>query len=220
MLFSVSLLAHSLLKPPIDRVCYLRANRASFCARLHVKRAAVHLFGLVPTAERGMHTLLSKQPCQFALHCRADGGTVARREAVQHEFFDMQFDVVWLHTQPPISASVSAFSSLVYSPRAARSRCAMRTGSPASAARKAALSAMLRIFPPVTLRRARREMSSPSVGLLAGTMRRQISARCAASGNGTCTMKRIRRKKALSSAFFRFVVRTASPRYASMRCKR
>src|SRR6266852_7465928 len=182
MLFSVSLLARSLLKPSIDRVRYLRANCANFRARLHVKRTAVHALGLVPVAERQVNALLSKEPCQLSLNCSANGMAVARREAMQHEFFDMQFDVVRLHTQPPISASVSAFSSLVYSPRAARSRCAMRTGSPASAARKAALSAMLRIFPPVTLRWARREMSSPSVGVLAGKMRRQISARCAASG--------------------------------------
>src|SRR6266481_4599979 len=120
MLFSVSLLAHPLFKPSIDRVRYLRANRASFYARLHVKRAAVYTLGLVPVAERRMNTLLSKEPWQLSLNCSANGMAVARREAVQHEFFDMQFDVVRLHTQPPISASVSAFSSLVYSPRAAR----------------------------------------------------------------------------------------------------
>src|SRR5207249_4593655 len=52
------------------------------------------------------------------------------------------------HSQPPISASVSGFSNLAYSVWAARSRWAMRTGSCASAARKEAFRAILRMFPP------------------------------------------------------------------------
>src|SRR6266568_976184 len=161
-----------------------------------------------------MYPLLCEQPCQFPLHCLADDMEIGGGEAMQDEFLNMQFDVVWLwfHTQPPISASVRAFSSLVYSLRAARSMCFMRTGSPASAARKAALSAMLRMLPPVMLRRARRDISRSSVGVLDGKMHRQISARCTASGNGNCTMKRMRRRKALSRAFFRLVVRMARPR--------
>src|SRR6266566_5154752 len=161
-----------------------------------------------------MHTLLTEHPRQFALHGLADGIAVFGCETVQHQFLDMQFDVVWLrfHTQPPISASVSDFSSLAYSLRDARSRCTMRTGSSASAARNAALSAILRIFPPVTLSRARRTISRPSVGVLVGKMRRQISPRCAASGNGNWTMKRMRRRKAVSSALFILVVRIARPR--------
>ena len=47
------------------------------------------------------------------------------------------------HAQPPISASISGFSSFTYSLRAALARCRMRTGSPASAARNAALSAIV-----------------------------------------------------------------------------
>ena len=43
----------------------------------------------------------------------------------------------------------------------------MRTGSPASAARKAALSAMLRMLPPATLSRASLPTSRPSVGVSA-----------------------------------------------------
>src|SRR5947209_4285369 len=101
-----------------------------------------------------MYTLLTEQPRQFALHCLTDCITVIGREAVQYQLLDMQFDIVGSHAQPPISASVSDFSSLAYSLRDARSRCTMRTGSSASAARNAALSAILRIFPPVTLSRA------------------------------------------------------------------
>src|SRR6266446_6274416 len=46
------------------------------------------------------------------------------------------------HVESPISLSANGFSSFMCSPSAARSRWLMRTGSPASAARKAELSAM------------------------------------------------------------------------------
>src|SRR5438046_392401 len=42
------------------------------------------------------------------------------------------------HTHPRRPASLKGFSSLAYSPRAAATRCFMRTGSPESAAKKAA----------------------------------------------------------------------------------
>ena len=58
----------------------------------------------------------------------------------------------------------------------------MRTGWPASAARKAAPMAMLWMLPPETRRRARRSTLSPSTGVREGKMRRQISARCARFG--------------------------------------
>ena len=93
-------------------------------------------------------------------------------------------------------------------------------GSPASAARKAAFRAILRIFPPATFRRASLSKSRFSIGASGGNERRQISARCAASGNGNCTTKRMRRRNAVSSALFRFVVRIARPRYASIRWSR
>src|SRR5947209_11420264 len=134
-----------------------------------------------------MYAPFGEESRQFALHGLADSGTVFGFEAVQNQLFDVQFDVLWLHTQPPISASVSDFSNLAYSLREARSRCFICTGSPASAARKAAFSAILRILPPVTLRRANFVMSRPWVGVLAGKMRCQISARCAASGKGNWT---------------------------------
>jgi hypothetical protein len=59
-------------------------------------------------------------------------------------------------SQPCSSDSVSVFSSLEYSARAARSTVPIRTGVPASAARNAAFMAMLRMLPPETLSCARR----------------------------------------------------------------
>ena len=59
---------------------------------------------------------------------------------------------------------------------------------------------MLRMLPPATFSCASRCGSSRSAGVSAGKMRRQISARCAASGNGKWTTKRRRRRKAWSSA--------------------
>src|SRR5437588_2197833 len=166
---------------------------------------------------RWMYPLFDEEARQFALYCFADGVALSRREAVQDQLFDVQLNVLCcslalIHTQPPISASVKDFSSLAYSLRADRNRYFICTGSPASAARKAALSAILRIFPPVTLSRASFITSSPSVGALVGKMRCQISTRCNMSGNGNWTMKRMRRIKAVSNAFFILVVRMARPR--------
>ena len=84
---------------------------------------------------------------------------------------------------------------------AARRRCAIRTGSSASAARNAALSAMLRMLPPATSSRA----SLRSVEPLARRARREDAAPDLARaarrpGYGNCTTKRSRRRKAASSA--------------------
>ena len=115
-------------------------------------------------------------------------------------------------THPATSASVSGFSSLAYSDRAARSTCDMPTGSllvggeegrverdvPNAAAGHAQLRQPLDVEP--VGRRGRSE-----------TPAARSAARWAASGNGNSTTKRIRRRNAVSSALFRFVVRIASP---------
>src|SRR5262249_1491284 len=167
-------------------------------------------------AEESGRALLGQQPLKLAFHRLGDSIPVARREAVQYELFNMQLNIHWLHTRlhihPAISVSVSGFPILSYSLRAARSRCDMVTGSSLSAARKAPCSAMLRILPPVMLSRASFAISKFSVGVSRGKMRRQISARCVASGNGNWMTKRKRRRKAGSSAAFKLVVRMARPR--------
>src|SRR5580704_2851916 len=119
-----------------------------------------------------------------------------------------------------LSAAVSWRCSLAYSPRAAAIRCDMRTGSPASAARNAALTAILRMLPPATRSCASLAKFSASVGVADGKARHQMRRRCAVSGNGNSTIKRSRRRNAGSSAVFILVVRIAKPRYASMRCRR
>src|SRR5215212_2615325 len=176
-------------------------------ARPDLERSAVQVREL-PTLSR-RHTLFDKQMGQLALHGVADAIAVARRETMKYKLLDVQLDV---HTQPLISASVRGFSSLAYSLRAACNRCIMHTGRSASAARNAAFNAMLRMFPPATLSWASLPGSNPSVGVSDGKMRRQISARCAVSGNGNCTINRMRLRNAGSSAFFMLVVRIARPR--------
>src|SRR5207253_11085698 len=122
-------------------------------------------------------------PRELALDGLSERLFVGRREPVHDERVDRELDPGARHVQPPVSASVSGFSSFAYSLRAAWSTCDARTVPSPSAARNAALSAMLRMLPPVTLRRARRSTSSVSVGVCRGKIRRQIAARCAASGN-------------------------------------
>src|SRR5262249_18712549 len=157
-------------------------DRLWVAPRVHGKTPAIQLRHLAAPRQFGRYTLLGEQPRQLALHPLADAIAVPGREPVQHQLLDMHLDVRWRHTHPPISPSVSGRSNLADSARAARSRCAMPTGSPASAARKAAYSAMLRMLPPATFSRANFPTSSPRVGVWRGKMRRQISARCPASG--------------------------------------
>src|SRR4051812_35165217 len=106
---------------------------------------------------------------------------LARVEAVQHEVLDVDLDASGPtigHVHPRVSASLRGFSSLAYSLRAAVSRWAMVTAPPppprdtsdapaSAAARKAALTAMLRMFPPATLSCARRSGSRPRQGSVA-----------------------------------------------------
>src|SRR4051812_7524459 len=161
---------------------------------------------------------IGESTLQFLLQTRGEGMLVRRTNAVQHQAIDV--DDHALHAQPRVSDSLKGRSRLAASWRAACSRCAIETGSWSSAARNAALSAMLRMLPPVMLSRASLLLSIALSGVRAGKALRQIASRRAWSGNGKCTTKRKRRWNAKSSAGFRLVVRMASPQYDSMRCSR
>ncbi len=87
--------------------------------------------------ERTPRPCRAQQPYKFRLHRGGDAMAIARSKAVQNEFFDMQ-----VYTHPAVSWSASGRSIFMNSLRAAESRCSIRTGSPASAARKAAPMAM------------------------------------------------------------------------------
>src|SRR3989442_1798809 len=155
--------------------------------------------------------MLLDEPNQFAAQADRDQVRPGGVESVQGKFPDLDVDPA-LHAHPATSLAVSGFSSLAYSLRAARNMWLMRTGPWSSTARKAALRAMLRMLPPVMFKRASLSASRPSVGVWAGKIVRQMSARCFSSGKGNWRMNRIRRRKAWSSALFRFVVKMARPR--------
>src|SRR5207245_2064890 len=130
--------SYSSPQPSIHRLRHLPPNPLRLRTRPHMKCPPIHLRRLITFAQRRMHTLLRKQPRQLPLHCFTNGMPILGRKTMQHQLLNMHFDVIRLlstHTQPPISASVSDFSNLAYSLRAARNRWDMRTGSPASAAR-------------------------------------------------------------------------------------
>src|SRR5215471_10695608 len=95
-------------------------------------------------------------------------------KAAQDELTDLHADHA---THPATSDSAMGCSNLTYSRRAACNRCGMPSGCPASAARKAASSAMERMLPPETLSRANFRTSSPSAGVSEGKMRPQIAPR-------------------------------------------
>src|SRR5688572_5757331 len=142
---------------------------------------------------------------------QSDGGCRrGRRRRPQGRAADLRDD--GFHIQPAVSAVESVFSSLANSVWAAARRWFMRTGSWASAARNAALSARLRMWPPARLRRASFSTCRPCVGVAAGKTRRQISARWVTSGKGNWTVKRMRRENAVSSDCGWFVVRMTRPR--------
>jgi len=94
-----------------------------------------------------LQTVRSKETGDFTLDGFSDGIALAPVEAIQHELIDLDLDAA-AHSHPPISDSVRTRSIFAHSLRAARARCDIRTGSPASAARNAAFKATFRILPP------------------------------------------------------------------------
>ena len=133
-------------------------------------------------------------------------------EPVQHQLIDMQRELDQGSTQSRVSAAASGRFIFNPSISAACFRCAMPTLASASAARKAAVNATLRIVPPENCSRASLSGRSPSVGVWGGNICCQMRSRSLASGNGNCTIVRSRRTNAGSSASSWLVVRIASPR--------
>src|SRR6185437_880939 len=99
-------------------------------------------------------SVAAEQERQLLLQARGDAMMLARCNAVDAQSADVNADA--LHTQPRISKSVSGRSIFCASPRAACRRWLMRRCVFSSAARKAALRAMLRMLPPARLACARR----------------------------------------------------------------
>ena len=93
-----------------------------------------------------------EQVLQLCLQPGTHCGRISTTDSAQHQPVDV--DVHAYHVHPRVSASENGFSRLAASRCAARSKWAMVTGEPASAARKVAFNAMLRIVPPATFRRA------------------------------------------------------------------
>src|SRR5205814_8006471 len=155
----------------VERARHLSANRIRTTARLHFNRCVFQTRNFTAARKLRRHAALCEESLQLALDDFAYAVAVARIKPVQHQFFDGNLYPAAFHTQPLVSVSVKGFSSLRYSWRAARRMCVMRTGSPASAAKNVALSAMLRILPPATLSCASLRASNPSVGVSAGKMR-------------------------------------------------
>src|SRR5262245_37615645 len=92
------------------------------------------------------HHWIGQQKNELAPQAFADGVRVRVAEASENHAVDVHDDA--LHTHPLVSASEGERSRLRASLRAACSRWGMAIGLPASAARKAAFIAMLRMLPP------------------------------------------------------------------------
>jgi len=120
-----------------DGLRYLSACLLRFGACLDFESAGIQSCDDCMIRNRALAAFSAQQPLKPLFHRGRDAVPVMRRETVQDELFDMK-----LYTHPVTSESASGRSILVNSLRAAESRCDMRTGSPASAARNAAPMAM------------------------------------------------------------------------------
>src|SRR5215210_6900786 len=96
----------------VERPGYLLAGGLRSEARVHLERSGVQVRGVSAVRQRRRHAPLGKQARELVFHAVAEAVVAARRETVQHELLDTKLDV---HTQPPISASVSGLSSLAHS---------------------------------------------------------------------------------------------------------
>ena len=91
-------------------------------------------------------------------------------------------DIVWLEFDPQAGRKQRCSNDHATGAAAQCTECStcdIETGSSHSAARKAALRAMLRMLPPVALSRASLPWSMPTVGVRAGNAPRQIASRIA-----------------------------------------
>ena len=191
--------------------------------RLHVLTVLLLSFGHGDACSSCNMSLVLYSTCAdiFATrgsHCVADA-SVGHSSRVSSRFMCVAAN----QNHPSISASVNGFSSFAYSLRAARSRCAILTGSPSSAARNAALK---RDVPDVAARHveARQQPresttvesasalgkdAAPDLGALLASGKRELHHEADAGGGMPCRAR-----------CCMFVVRIASPRYASIRCSR
>ena len=96
----------------VERPCYVRADRMGSEIRIHLERSGVQAWYVSTMGQRRRQALLGEEARELLLHALADAVAVVLWEAVQHELLDVKLDV---HAQPPISDSVSGFSSLAYS---------------------------------------------------------------------------------------------------------
>src|SRR5262249_20368017 len=126
----------------IDGLRYLYADYPRLRSSCDVDFPGVEGGKMGPRRIDMLRTVFDKQALQFAGQRLADGVALRCRETAQNQFVNHDLDVRWprdhpadirrallaSHAQPPISASVSGFSSLANSTWAARSRWLMRTG--------------------------------------------------------------------------------------------
>ena len=138
--------AWSWLPPPADALCCRDADLARLAAGRDGQPADGVSRDIAQRRQAVKGRRVGKKAAQLRLQSRRDLMAVLMAEALEGQTLDMELDA--LHAHPRTSAPLSGRSRLAASPWAARSRWAMSTGSPASAAWKAALRAMLRILPP------------------------------------------------------------------------
>ena len=148
---------------PKHRLRDLLSRRLRFRICLHLERARVDSFQR-PEA-------FSKFACPSAASKRASSTCTAaamRCRSRAAKPCSTSSSICSVYTHPATSESASGRSILVNSLRAAESRCDMRTGSPASAARNAAPMAMFWILPPAALKRRQAVDAQPFGRRLAG----------------------------------------------------
>lgn len=118
----------------------------------HLYAAGIELMASTASEQRCPCSRVCQAAGEFVTQAFAEDRRVCRTDTAQYQAIDMQDDTA--HTHPLVSLSEIALSRFAASMCAARSKCDIPTGVPASAARNAAARAMLRMVPPGTARRA------------------------------------------------------------------
>src|SRR5262245_30604141 len=157
----------SLPDPSIHRLRDLRAELGGAGAAAGLHGPAAQRGHCCSLSQAGRDAALAEQARQLGFDGGLEAGPVSGTgvETGQDQPLDVQGDVhAGAGSAHLKSASLIGFSSLRSSERAASRTSGMVTGVPARAARKAALSAMLWMWPPVKLKRDRRSQSSAPTG--------------------------------------------------------
>jgi hypothetical protein len=79
----------SLADPSIHGLRDLDADRSTSRLLCHGNPAGIEAPHLAILGKQERDSLFNQQPRQFTLHCIADTAAVARRKAVEHEFFNV-----------------------------------------------------------------------------------------------------------------------------------